>query len=158
MFRVGLGVDYHRFAEDRPLILGGITIPYEKGLLGHSDADVLTHTIMDALLGALALGDIGTHFPDTDPAYKDADSIKLLHHVHALIKSKGYSINNIDAVVIAQEPKLKPHIPAIQDKLATELNMPHDTVSIKATTSEKMGPEGRLEGMSCKAVVLLTQS
>jgi len=158
MFRVGLGVDYHRFTDNRPLILGGVTIPYEKGLLGHSDADVLTHTIMDAMLGALALGDIGTHFPDTDPQYKGADSIKLLHHVHELIKSKGYTITNIDAVVIAQEPKLKPHIPTIQEKLAAELNTPLDTVSVKATTSEKMGPEGRLEGMSCKAVILLSKA
>lgn len=158
MFRVGLGVDYHRFADNRPLILGGVTIPYEKGLLGHSDADVLTHTIMDALLGALALGDIGTHFPDTDPQYKDADSIKLLHHVQNLIISRGYSITNIDAVIVAQEPKLKPYIPTIQEKLAKELNTPLDTVSVKATTSEKMGPEGRLEGMSCKAVVLLSKS
>ena len=157
MIRIGLGVDYHRFADSRPLILGGVTIPYEKGLLGHSDADVLTHTIMDALLGALALGDIGTHFPDTDPAYKDADSIKLLHHVNTLIHQKGYKIGNLDAVVIAQEPKLKPHIPQIQAKLAQELNCPLNAISIKATTSEQMGPEGRLEGMSCRANVLLIQ-
>ena len=155
MFKIGLGYDAHRFADNRPLILGGITIPYEKGLLGHSDADVLTHTIMDAMLGALSLGSIGDHFPDTDMAYKDADSIELLKHVHKLILDKGYTIGNIDSVLIAQEPKLKGHVTAMKQHLASVLHCEADQIGIKATTTEKMGPEGRLEGMSCQAIVLL---
>jgi 2-C-methyl-D-erythritol 2,4-cyclodiphosphate synthase len=155
MFRIGLGYDAHRFVEGRPLILGGVTIPYHNGLLGHSDADVLTHTIMDAMLGALSLGSIGDHFPDTDMAYKDADSIELLKHVYQLIQDKGYRIGNIDSVIIAQEPKLKDHVHAIKQHLAAVLSCHEDQIGIKATTTEKMGPEGRLEGMSCQAVVLL---
>lgn len=155
MFRIGHGVDYHRFANDRPLILGGVTIPFKLGLLGHSDADVLTHTIMDALLGALSLGNIGDHFPDNDPAFKDADSLILLDQVTKLIKEKNYQIINIDTVIIAQEPKLKPHILKIREKLANRLNIQLDQISVKATTTENMGPEGRLEGMSCQGSVLL---
>ena len=158
MIRVGIGYDAHRFADNRPLILGGITIPYKQGLIGHSDADVLTHTIMDAMLGALSLGSIGDHFPDTDMAYKDADSIELLKHVMKLIQKKGYSIGNIDSVVIAEEPKLKGHIKDIRKHLADVLNCNEDQIGIKATTTEKMGPEGRLEGMSCQAVVLLEKN
>jgi 2-C-methyl-D-erythritol 2,4-cyclodiphosphate synthase len=153
--RVGIGYDAHRFSPNRKLILGGITIPYTQGLLGHSDADVLTHTIMDALLGALSLGSIGDHFPDTDPKFKDADSIQLLTHVYQLIKDQGYLIQNIDAVLVAQQPKLAPHIPKMRSHLATVLSLEASQVGIKATTTEKMGPEGRLEGMSCQAVVLV---
>lgn len=153
--RVGIGYDAHRFSPNRDLILGGIIIPYTQGLLGHSDADVLTHTIMDALLGALSLGSIGDHFPDTDPQFKDADSIKLLTHVYQLIKDQGYLIQNIDSVLVAQQPKLAPHIPKMRSHLATVLSLEASQVGIKATTTEKMGPEGRLEGMSCQAVVLV---
>ena len=158
MYRIGHGVDYHRFKENRDLILGGVKIPYIKGLLGHSDADILTHTIMDALLGALALGSIGDHFPDTDPTFKDANSMELLDHVHLLITQKRYHIINIDSVIIAQKPKLQTHIKAIQQCLAKRLKLELTQVSIKATTTEEMGPEGRLEGMSCQASVLLKQS
>lgn len=155
--RIGIGYDAHRFADNRPLILGGIIVPYQQGLLGHSDADVLTHAIMDAMLGALSLGSIGNHFPDTDPQFKDANSIALLKQVDALIKSHGYIIQNIDSVLIAQAPKLSPHIPNMQATLATTLNIDANKIGIKATTTEKMGPEGRLEGMSCQAVALLIQ-
>ncbi len=154
-FRIGYGYDVHRYKKGRPLILGGIKIDFELGLDGHSDADVLTHTIMDALLGALALGDIGQHFPDTDPAYKNISSIKLLHHVNELIKQHGYVIGNIDSVVVAQEPKLKPVITSIRQNLATELAIDLSQLSVKATTTEKLGPEGRLEGVSAHATVLL---
>ena len=154
-FRIGYGYDVHRYKKGRPLILGGIKLDFELGLDGHSDADVLTHTIMDALLGALALGDIGQHFPDTDPAYKDISSIKLLHHVNELIKQHGYVIGNIDSVVVAQEPKLKPVITSIRQNLATELAIDLSQLSVKATTTEKLGPEGRLEGVSAHATVLL---
>jgi 2-C-methyl-D-erythritol 2,4-cyclodiphosphate synthase len=156
-FRIGYGYDVHRYKKGRPLILGGIKIDFELGLDGHSDADVLTHTIMDALLGALALGDIGQHFPDTNPAYKDVNSIKLLHHVYALIKNKGYVIGNIDSVIVAQEPKLKPVVTSIRQNLATELNIELSQISVKATTTEKLGPEGRLEGVSSHATVLLVK-
>ena len=154
-FRIGYGYDVHRYKKGRPLILGGIKLDFEFGLDGHSDADVLTHTIMDALLGALALGDIGQHFPDTDPAYKDISSIKLLHHVNELIKQHGYVVGNIDSVVVAQEPKLKPVITSIRQNLATELAIDLSQLSVKATTTEKLGPEGRLEGVSAHATVLL---
>jgi 2-C-methyl-D-erythritol 2,4-cyclodiphosphate synthase len=153
--RVGLGYDVHQFSENRPLILGGVTIPFRLGLLGHSDADVLTHTIMDALLGALSLGNIGDHFPDTDVKYKGADSMALLDVVYQLVKENGYKIGNIDSVLVAQEPKLKPHIPTIVASLAKRLSIPEKDVSVKATTTERLGPEGRLEGMSCQAIVLL---
>ena len=153
--RVGLGYDVHQLVEGRPLILGGVTIPYEKGLLGHSDADVLAHAITDALLGALNLGSLGDHFPDTDPAYKDADSLKLLQAVIEMMHERHYEIENIDSVVVAQEPKLKPHIAAIQASLSVAMGVTADRVSIKATTSERLGFEGRKEGISSHAVVLL---
>ena len=153
--RVGLGYDVHQLVEGRPLILGGVTIPYEKGLLGHSDADVLAHAITDALLGALNLGSLGDHFPDTDPHYKDADSLKLLQAVIEMMGERGYDIENIDSVVVAQEPKLKPHIAEIQTSLAAAMNVSTDIVSIKATTTERLGFEGRKEGISSHAVVLL---
>ena len=155
--RVGIGYDVHQLVPDRPLILGGVTIPHHLGLLGHSDADVLTHTIMDAILGALALGSIGHLFPDTDPTYKDADSIALLQHVMTLITDKGYTIVNIDAVVVAQAPKLNPHLDAIRDRLSDVMGINRDQISVKATTTETLGPEGREEGMSSQAVVLLSQ-
>lgn len=154
-FRIGHGYDAHRFAENRALILGGVTVPYEKGLLGHSDADVLTHALMDAMLGALALGDIGKHFPDTDEAYRGADSIKLLEHVNALLQKEGYTLSNADITLLAQAPKLAPFIPLMRERIAKALSVPLSVVSIKATTTEKMGFEGRLEGMSCHAVCLL---
>ena len=156
-FRVGLGFDTHQFEKGRDLILGGVKIDHHKGLKGHSDADVLCHAITDALLGALALGDIGTHFPDDDPAYKNADSIELLKKVNSLIQKKGYSIINIDSVVIAEKPKLMPYIRRIQVKIADSLGLGHDQVSVKATTSEKMGYIGREEGINSQAIVLIQQ-
>lgn len=157
MFRIGIGYDIHLLVEGRPLILGGVTIPHDRGLSGHSDADILTHAIIDALLGALALGDIGTHFPDTDPAYKDADSMALLAHTLELVKAEGYSIVNIDSTVIAEEPKLRPHIKTIAASLAAGLGVPKTAVSVKAKTKEEVGPEGRGDAMSAQAVVLLRQ-
>lgn len=155
--RVGHGYDVHKFAEGRKLILGGTEIPYEKGLLGHSDADVLTHAIMDSLLGAAALGDIGTHFPDTDSQYSGADSIVLLKKVKELILENGYSISNIDATVIAQKPKLKPYIYTMRERIAKALQIDIDEVSIKATTEENLGFTGRLEGISAHSVALITK-
>jgi 2-C-methyl-D-erythritol 2,4-cyclodiphosphate synthase len=154
--RIGNGYDIHRLVPDRPLILGGITIDHELGLLGHSDADVLTHAIMDALLGALSLGDIGHYFPPTDAQWKNADSLKLLDQVNQLIQSRGWQVNNIDSVVVAERPKLKPHIAAMRDRLAAVLAIPADRVGVKATTNEQLGPEGREEGIAVYAVVLLT--
>ena len=156
MIRIGNGYDAHRLVEGRPLILGGVEIDHPTGLLGHSDADVLTHAIMDAMLGALALGSIGDHFPDTDGAYKDISSLILLQKTHDLINQKGYRIGNIDSVVAAQAPKLKPHIAAIRKSLAECMGIPDSLISVKATTTEEMGFEGRKEGMSAHAVVLLT--
>ena len=156
--RIGIGYDVHRLTEGRPLILGGITVPHSKGLFGHSDADVLTHTYMDAMLGAANLGSIGDHFPDTDPTYKDADSIELLKVIYQRVQEKGYIIGNMDAVLVAQKPKLSPHIPAMQAHLATVLGLDIDQIGIKATTSEKLGYEGREEGISCQAVVLLLKA
>lgn len=155
--RIGNGYDIHRLGPDRPLILGGITIPHTLGLLGHSDADVLTHAIMDAMLGALSLGDIGHYFPPTDPQWKGADSLVLLDQVHQLVKAQGWSIGNLDTVVVAERPKLKPHISAMQQRLAERLTVAPDQVGIKATTNEKLGPTGREEGIAAYAVVLLTQ-
>lgn len=155
MMRIGLGYDLHRLVPDRPLILGGVQIPFEKGLAGHSDADVLAHAITDALLGAAALGNIGMHFPDTDPRYKDADSLFLLGEVVAMVRRAGYSIVNIDANVVAQRPKLNPHIQAIRERLAEVLDLPLDRVSVKAKTNEQVGPEGREEAISAQAVVLI---
>lgn len=153
--RVGMGYDVHRLTKDRDLILGGVKIPWEKGLLGHSDADVLIHAIMDALLGAAALGDIGQHFPDTDPAYKGISSIRLLKHVVALLSEKGYGIGNIDAVIIAQKPKMAPHIPQMKENIAEALEIDMDCLNIKATTEEKLGFTGREEGIASEAVCLL---
>lgn len=153
--RIGLGYDVHRFAEGRPLILGGITVPYEKGLLGHSDADVLVHAIMDGILGALALGDIGLHFPDSDQAYRNADSMILLAKVRDLIAERGYAVGNIDSVLSAEQPKLRPYIDAMRGNLATCLGIGMDQVSVKATTEEGLGFTGRKEGIKCEAVVLL---
>ena len=155
LMRVGMGYDVHRLKKDRDLILGGVKIPWEKGLLGHSDADVLIHAIMDALLGAAALGDIGQHFPDTDPAYKGISSIRLLKHVAALLSEKGYGIGNIDAVIIAQKPKMAPHIPQMKENIAEALEIDMDCLNIKATTEEKLGFTGREEGIASEAVCLL---
>lgn len=154
--RIGNGYDIHRLVPDRPLILGGVSIDHELGLLGHSDADVLTHAIMDAMLGALSLGDIGHYFPPTDPQWKGADSIVLLEQVNTLIRSKGWQINNIDAVVVAERPKLKPHIMQMRDRLASTLHLAADQVGVKATTNEKLDAVGREEGIAAYAVVLLT--
>ena len=153
--RVGMGYDVHRLTEGRDLILGGVKIDWEKGLLGHSDADVLIHAIMDALLGAAALGDIGQHFPDTDPAYEGISSVKLLEHVAALLEEKGYGVGNIDAVIIAQKPKMAPHIPQMKANIAEALHMESDLLNIKATTEEKLGFTGREEGIASQAVCLL---
>ncbi len=153
--RIGHGYDVHRLVSDRKLILGGVDIPYEKGLLGHSDADVLLHAISDAILGAVGLGDIGKHFPDTDPAYKGADSIKLLEHVMSLADGKGYRIGNLDATIIAQRPKLAPFIPQMREKIACALNAEAERINVKATTTEELGFCGRGEGIASHAVVLL---
>ena len=155
--RIGHGYDVHRLIPGRPLILGGVDIPYEKGLLGHSDADVLTHAVMDALLGAAALGDIGGHFPDTDPAYSGADSLRLLERVAALIREKGYAIGNIDATILAQAPKLKPHIGDMRQRIAAACGVELDQISIKATTEEGLGFTGAGEGIAAHAVCLLEQ-
>lgn len=155
--RVGHGYDVHRLVRDRRLIIGGIDIPYEKGLSGHSDADVLVHAIMDSLLGAAALGDIGGHFPDTDPEYSGADSIELLKKVCILISSNGYTVSNIDATVIAQKPKLKPYIEVMRERIAEAMKISKDQVSIKATTEEKLGFTGREEGISAHCVCLITK-
>jgi len=155
MFRIGQGFDVHAFAENRPLIIGGIEIPYELGLLGHSDADVLLHTISDALLGAIGEGDIGKHFPDTDPAFKDADSAKLLQHVFHIVKEKGYELVNADCTIIAQAPKMAPYIQLMRDRIAELLETTSDCINVKATTTEKLGFTGRKEGIASQAVVLL---
>jgi 2-C-methyl-D-erythritol 2,4-cyclodiphosphate synthase len=155
MFRIGHGYDVHRLVENRKLILGGAEIPYEKGLLGHSDADVLIHAIMDSLLGALALGDIGKHFPDTDPKYKGADSLKLLSYVCELIANNGYSIGNIDSTILCQKPKLAPHIYAMRENIARVCNLDISQVSVKATTEEKLGFTGEGLGISAHAVCIL---
>jgi 2-C-methyl-D-erythritol 2,4-cyclodiphosphate synthase len=155
--RIGNGYDIHQLVADRPLILGGVTIPHSLGLLGHSDADVLTHAIMDALLGALSLGDIGHYFPPTDPKWAGADSLKLLEQVHGLVLAKGWQVSNIDSVIVAERPKLKPHIEAMKGKLAAVMGLDPDQVGVKATTNEKLGPTGREEGIAAYAVVLLEQ-
>ncbi len=155
--RVGMGYDVHKLTEDRDLILGGVKIPWEKGLLGHSDADVLIHAVMDALLGAAALGDIGKHFPDTDPAYKGISSIRLLTHVMGLLEEKGYSVGNVDAVIIAQKPKMAPHIPQMRKNLAEAMGVSETRVNIKATTEEGLGFTGRGEGIASQAVCLLEE-
>ena len=155
--RIGHGYDVHRLTEGRALILGGVNIPYEKGLDGHSDADVLLHAVMDALLGAAGLGDIGRHFPDTDPTYKGADSGKLLEAVGEKIAAAGYRVGNIDVTMIAQKPKLKDHIPQMEQNIAACLGIDRDRVNVKATTEEKLGFTGDGSGMSCHAVCLLEE-
>lgn len=157
-FRVGLGYDVHQLAEGRKLILGGVEIEHTRGLLGHSDADVLVHAIMDAMLGALALGDIGKWFPDTDEKYKGADSMTLLSEVGAMIAEKGYAVGNIDSIIVAQAPKCAPHIDAMRQNIAETLGLELDQVSVKATTEEKLGFTGRKEGIAAKAIVLLVDS
>lgn len=154
--RIGMGYDVHKLVEGRKLIMGGVEIPYEKGLSGHSDADVLIHAIMDALLGAAALGDIGKHFPDTDPAYKGISSIKLLEHVGALLEENYFLIENIDATIIAQAPKMRPHIDAMREKIARALGIAIEQVNVKATTEEGLGFTGTGQGISSQAVCLLT--
>lgn len=154
--RIGMGYDVHRLIEGRKLVMGGVEIPYEKGLLGHSDADVLLHAIMDALLGAAALGDIGKHFPDTDPAYKGISSVKLLEHVGALLEENLFLIENIDATIIAQAPKMRPHIDAMRENIAQALGITVEQVSVKATTEEGLGFTGTGEGISAQAICLLT--
>ncbi len=153
--RIGHGYDVHRLTEGRDLILGGVKIPYSLGLDGHSDADVLLHAVMDALLGAAALRDIGYHFPDTDPAYKGADSLNLLGIVGGMIRSAGYQVGNIDVTMIAQKPKLKEYIPRMTENIAAALGIAENQVNVKATTEEKLGFTGSGEGMSCHAVCLL---
>ena len=153
--RIGHGYDVHRLTEGRKLILGGVEIPHKLGLLGHSDADVLTHAVMDAMLGALALGDIGQHFPDTDAKYAGADSIKLLRHVNALIQQKGWQIGNLDATILAQAPKLAPHIPEMCRNIARATGCDLSQISVKATTEEKLGFIGHEEGIAAHCVVLL---
>jgi 2-C-methyl-D-erythritol 2,4-cyclodiphosphate synthase len=156
--RIGMGYDVHKLVEGRRLIIGGVDIPYEKGLLGHSDADVLLHAIMDSLLGAAALGDIGKHFPDTDPQYKGISSIKLLENVGMLIKSKGYKIGNVDATIIAQRPKMAPHIKTMIANIAKALQTEEDQINIKATTEEGLGFTGSGEGISSQSICLLEKT
>ncbi|MBG9769392.1 MULTISPECIES: 2-C-methyl-D-erythritol 2,4-cyclodiphosphate synthase [Bacillus] len=155
MFRIGQGFDVHQLVADRPLIIGGIEIPYEKGLLGHSDADVLLHTVADACLGAVGEGDIGKHFPDTDPEFKDADSFKLLQHVWGIVKQKGYVLGNIDCTIIAQKPKMLPYIEDMRKRIAEGLEADVSQVNVKATTTEKLGFTGRAEGIAAQATVLI---
>ena len=156
--RIGNGYDIHRLVEGRPLILGGINIPHELGLLGHSDADVLTHSIMDALLGALSLGDIGHYFPPSDPQWKGADSMILLEQVLKIISSQGWKIGNIDSTIVAEQPKVKPYLKSMRDALAQIMAIEIDQISIKATTNERLGPIGRFEGICAYAVVLLVKT
>lgn len=155
MMRIGHGFDVHRLVPDRPLVLGGVTIPYEYGLLGHSDADVLLHAVSDAILGALGLGDIGRHFPDTDPSYKGINSMLLLEHVIGLAQTRKYRISNLDTTIVAQRPKLAPHISQMITNLATACQVPSGCVNVKATTTEELGYTGRGEGISAHAVVLI---
>jgi len=157
MYRVGMGYDIHRLVEGRPLLLGGVTIPYERGLLGHSDADALTHAITDALLGALALGDIGTHFPDTDPQWAGANSLALLQRAAALVTAHGFEVVNVDASILAERPKLAPYIHAMRERLAAVLCLPYDAVSIKAKTNEGQDAVGRQEAIAVYAVVLVAR-
>ena len=155
--RIGNGYDIHRLVAGRDLILGGVKIAHHLGLLGHSDADVLTHAIMDALLGALSLGDIGHYFPPTDPQWAGADSLKLLAQVNQLVQDQGWQIGNLDTVIVAEQPKLKPHLPAMREKLSQVLSLEPDQIGIKATTNENLGPVGREEGLAAYSVVLLVK-
>ncbi len=156
--RIGNGYDIHQLVADRPLILGGVTIPHTLGLLGHSDADVLTHAIMDALLGALGMGDIGHYFPPSDPKWKGADSLLLLQQVLSIIQSQGWNIGNIDSTIVAEQPKLKPHLKSMRSTLAQTMAIKIDQISIKATTNERLGPVGREEGICAYAVALLVNA
>ena len=158
IFRVGTGYDVHRLQEGLELWIGGVKIEHTHGLLGHSDADVLLHVICDALLGAAALGDIGKHFPDTDPRFKGIASIKLLKHVSELLKERGYTVGNIDSTIVAQRPKMAPHIPQMRQNIADALGINIDCISVKATTTERLGFEGREEGISAQAVALIVKS
>lgn len=157
MTRFGMGYDVHQLVENRKLIIGGVDIPYEKGLLGHSDADVLLHAISDALLGAAALGDIGKHFPDTDPRYKGADSLKLLEEVGNLLAAKGYVVGNVDATIVAQKPKMLPHIPKMRENIARVLRVDIDQINVRATTEEHLGFTGSGQGISSYAVAGIEQ-
>jgi 2-C-methyl-D-erythritol 2,4-cyclodiphosphate synthase len=157
-YRIGIGFDVHAFTDNRKLIIGGVDIPFEKGLAGHSDADVLLHAISDALLGSISAGDIGLHFPDTDPKYKHANSLTLLKHVYELVQRKGYSLGNIDAVITAQRPKLATHIPIMRKNISDVLQTEIENISIKATTTEKLGFVGREEGLSAFASVLIIKN
>ncbi len=153
--RIGPGFDVHAFAEGRRLVIGGVDIPHDRGLLGHSDADVLIHAICDALLGAAALGDIGRHFPDSDPRYKGIDSRELLRHVGGLLDARGWRVGNVDATIIAQAPRMAPHIPAMREHLAADLGIPVEALNVKATTTEKLGFTGRGEGIAAESVCLI---
>jgi 2-C-methyl-D-erythritol 2,4-cyclodiphosphate synthase len=155
MMRIGHGFDVHRLVAERALIIGGVTIPWHLGLLGHSDADVLLHAICDAILGALGLGDIGKHFPDNDPAFKGIDSMRLLEHVIALAAERGFAVGNLDATVVAQQPKLAPHIPAMVTRIAAACRVDAGRINVKATTTEQLGYTGRGEGIAAYAVVLM---
>jgi 2-C-methyl-D-erythritol 2,4-cyclodiphosphate synthase len=154
-FRIGQGFDVHAFADGRALVLGGVRIEHPRGLAGHSDADVLAHAVTDALLGAARMGDIGRHFPDTDAAWKDADSLKLLAHVAGLLAAAGWGVVNVDATIIAQAPKMAPHLPAMAEKLAAAIGVRPDRINLKATTTERLGFTGRAEGIAAQAVALL---
>lgn len=156
--RIGQSIDIHQLVEGRDLILGGVKIEHDKGLLGHSDADVLTHAIMESILGALALGDLGKHFPDTDPKYKGISSIILLEHIYALMEAKGYKIGNVDALILTERPKMAPHIDAMRHNIASSLHCSFDQISIKATRGEKLGFVGREEGIVATAVCLLEEA
>lgn len=156
--RVGLGYDIHRLVEGRRLVLGGVEVEFDRGLDGHSDADALTHAIIDALLGAAALGDIGQHFPDTDERWRGADSIALLEQTVALLGERGYAVGNVDSIIVAEAPKMKPHIPAMRERLAQALRVDVDCVAVKATTEEGLGPVGRREAISARAVALVARS
>jgi len=158
MIAVGQGFDVHQLVEGRPCIIGGVTIPYEKGLLGHSDADVLLHAVTDAILGALGLGDIGRHFPDTDQAFKDADSLKLLEQVWEMATQRGYRLGNIDSTIIAQKPKMAPYIPEMTEIIARVLGADPSKVNVKATTTEQLGFTGRGEGIAAQSIVCLLQN
>ena len=155
MYRTGIGFDVHELAEDKLLIIGGVQIPHQKGLLGHSDADVLVHAVMDAALGALALGDIGQHFPDTDAEFKDANSMELLRHVQCLVEEEGFVCTNIDSIIMAEKPKMAPYLMEMKTNLASALKIKTEQVSIKATTTERLGVIGREEGIAAQAIVLL---
>jgi len=155
MYRTGIGFDVHTLAEDRLLIIGGVQIPHPKGLLGHSDADVLVHAVMDAVLGALALGDIGQHFPDTDAEFKDANSMELLRHVQCLVEEEGFVCTNLDSIIMAEKPKMAPYLMEMKTNLASALKIKTEQVSVKATTTERLGVIGREEGIAAQAIVLL---